>query len=278
MTYSISNGQKRIKEKDMDARISNRLSVVGVLRESANVYRNNFVLLLGLSLLSSLIGLFTSGVIKLEGLPLMGFFRLIGMLIMIVGMYYGIKLGIAIQIAIRDIYIGKTTSVSSSYKEADKYIWKVLSASLKLMLMLVIPFIAVRSGMDTISSLIIKIPLILIGSISFVYLGVRNVFGPTIRVLKPDTKKYFKYSREIVKNNFLSVFVLISISWILVIFNFLFQSLMNTSTLTGILSIIIENIPMILGIIYRPFQAAILIIAFLELERETTNKETLEYI
>jgi len=256
----------------MESVILKKLDIKGILSESIQVYKSNVGLLIILSILSFALAKVSGVLLNLKTIPfvsdnmfLLAATSIVGLIIAYVVIFYSIRVSVAIELAVRDLCEGKSVTVLESYKNAKGYAWQVFLTVLVLILMLTIPFLVIRSGLKMQLPFVMRVFMIIIGGVSLVFIGVKNGLAPITRVLAPEIGNHFWYSNKLVKGNFKEVLALFALSYIGFAINFALTNSIELSSIKTLNIILFEIVPAVITILFRPFQACIMVITFLRL-------------
>jgi len=249
-----------------------KLDILDRIRIAAELYKRNFKVLITLSSLSIIIAKVSSLLLRFNSSTNIMIFGkaqfLIQVLVLIiayVGIFYSTRLSVASELASREYYIGKTSSISESYSNAKGYAWKVILTVFILMLIIAIPALMFRLGITSDYPLVVRALLIIIGGMTSVILGVRFGLAPVIKVLEPRVVNCFSYSNKLVKGSFLEVMILLGITSLMFPLNYLINSLMSFSSGVLTLNIIVQIIQTTLTILFDPFKVVITVAIFMKL-------------
>jgi hypothetical protein len=247
-------------------------SIRSTISKSLVIYRENWQLLLKLSALSAFISLLYQGFstagrfVASQPHFISGLILFIEIPIVIAVVYYSIRVGIAMQIGVLRYLRNESSTLASTYKEAGNFVGRVFIASLLMFAILIIPLILFAIGQVERTPMHLKLVFSGMGLISSVYLVTKYAFAVVLRVIRPSEKAYLKYSSRLVNGNFLKVLIIWSFYWIISIIFYIVQQTTVIDQLTGWGSVVFENLPLIIGIFYSPFQTALLIMSIYNLE------------
>ncbi|WP_430883345.1 hypothetical protein [Fusibacter sp. JL216-2] len=259
-------------------------SISNVVTDAVDIYKNNKKTLLGLSVISAIISQVFSFIMNISNsrapqlTPVSGLVTSLSFIIMLVVIYYSTKLWVAMQISVIDAIKNDEISISSSYKRAEESVWKFLRASLKIFLILFIPFILLISGMMPRFSLFMRVTFLIIGVVAIIFFGTKYAFGPFIRIVEPDNKKYLKASSTLVNRNFKEVVVILAIYWILLLPTFLNTQYGDVLFVNDSVKFILEKILLVIGVLYHPFQVSLLVRTYYELSESSERTQIVKNV
>lgn len=249
-----------------------KLVLVEVLSESMRLYKNNFSLLFKLNAIGVLILLLSSNFIRLKGIvdifELNLLISFIGMILMYVGLYYNLRVTVALILAIKDRYNDRKVRIKDIYNRSKGYIWKYIGTGLLLGLMMIIPLSFIMFGLSRVDSIILKAVIIIVGAIPLSYIMVNYGLALYVRIFKPGIKNYFTYSKKLVANYFWEVFCILLVPFLVQAPNTIMRFFIDESTLGLIEGIIYNNIGQVITLVAGPFMTGIMVIAYLKLDKK----------
>lgn len=248
-----------------------RINIKETIKESWQLYKDNFKLFITISLVSFIINYFNFGIREIDKFlsfkdPLLAFY-ILKFLILIVVSFYSIKITITMYICISMRYKNTETSFKYCYNAASKKIWRYIGTSIKLALILLIPSIVLfianyisRGGAGYIFSKMMIIPIF--------YLAAVNGFAPIISIFEDDNISYFKLSRKIVKGDFWRIMLLVLLTSIVftipyTLYIFVFNKLREASPYE---KLIVSSINQIVSLFTTPFSLSAQLIMYLKLK------------
>lgn len=248
-----------------------KLVVKDVIKETINLYKDNFSLFFKINAIGILIMLLTGNVRLLKMFSNTSYINtvidMVGLVIMFVGIYYNTRLSVSLILAIKDRYNNKVISIKEAYVRAKDYTWNYIGAALLLGLIAVIPIIIIFIGYYVVESITFKIITILVGIIPLSYLTVKYGLGPYVRIFKPTIQQYFSYGKKLVENYFWKVLIISLIPFIATIPNHLFKFLIDETNLGIINGFIYANFGLLINLFLAPLTIGMIVITYLKLDR-----------
>lgn len=257
----------------MNTETRSDFSLPEVIASAIDAYKNNKKHFLSISALSALISFITNllsnagNYIDLGTSPLLGFLGFIGFLFVFVGLYYTVRFMIAMQVSVLRIIDEQDISIRSSYDSASEYVWKVIGATIIVILILLVPYIIVGIGFIPAIPIYIRAIFGMAGVALVILLGSKFALASVSRVIRPNEKDYLRYSNNLSKSNVMNICLVMALYWIPGLLSFGCIKTIEALQATGMLKFTIERIPMIISIFYQPFQVALLVFTFIGLEK-----------
>lgn len=242
-----------------------------VMVTAFNLYRDNFSLFFKINGLGVLILFITSHFMDLGdmtgniGINLL--IQLIGLVVAYAGIYYNIKLGITLIIAIKERYYCRSITIKESYKQAKNCTWRVIGAVLILGLMIIIPTYIFTIGFSATQQLFSKIVAILVGGIPTMYLVVTFGFSIMIRALNPEIRNFLMYSKQLVVNHFWEVFIIYLIPTIIQSPMYVLKNLLPPINLGTVGTYLFSHLGQFIALFTGPFTLGVVVITYLKLHQ-----------
>lgn len=258
-----------------------RINIIEIIEKSWKLYKDNFKLLITISLVSFIIDYFNLGIREINKIlsfndHLLAFY-IFRLLVVIVIFFYSTKITITLYLCISMRYKNIGTSFKYCYNTASKKIWRYIGTSIKLTLILIIPIIGLviaknisRGKIWYLWNAIMLVPII--------YLAAVNGFAPIISIFEDENLSYFKLSRKIVKGDFWRIVVLILLTSILFnipyyIYIFVFNKLREISPYKKLIA---SSINQIMLMFTSPFSMTVQIIMYLKLKENKKIEQPLD--
>ncbi|MCT4542417.1 MAG: hypothetical protein N4A63_02610 [Vallitalea sp.] len=256
----------------MEKNNNKKLVIVEVIKESMNLYKNNFWLLFKLNAIGVLILLVTSNFNNLRKYVdimelnfLIGF---IGIILIFVGLYYSFRVTVSLILSIKDRYVDKEVTIKEIYNRSKENIWKYIGSLLLFGLMIIIPVLFTGIGVTKVDTIILKIVFIIVGSVLLSYIMVKYRFAMYVRIFKPEINNYFRYSNKLVNNYFWEVLCILLVSFLAQLPSIIMSVLIDVNTIGLFERFIYNNITHIITLAAGPFLMGLSVIAYLKLDNE----------
>lgn len=186
---------------------------VEVLKESMYLYRNNYKVLLKISLLSflvSMINTILSYVRTITGInPAYLGITLITLAVSLPVIYYQFKLAVTMYIWISDCYEGKIITFSEAFKRSKESTWSFIGTGILLGLIIIsFPALVGFGVFFYIKAKLLRYILLTTIAVPFIYLAIIYQFAPLASVLEKGRAReegkggFFKLSKGLVQNDF----------------------------------------------------------------------------
>ncbi|SET61450.1 hypothetical protein SAMN05660297_02932 [Natronincola peptidivorans] len=192
----------------MENKIPNiyKLEIVEVVRESLSLYKNNYKLLLKISLLSFLISVIRTVLLYARTIfvPSTSYFitLAIALPIGLLLLYFEMKLKVTMYISISNCYSGKFITFREAFVRAKERVYSFIGISIVFGL-IILPIALIGSGIFlSIEARLLKYLILLIFAIPLIYLGIKYQFAPLATVMEEGNENYFTLSERLVQNNF----------------------------------------------------------------------------
>lgn len=254
-----------------------KLIIGDVLGGSVRLYKENFKQLFILNAIGVLVWLLSSSILrgrefiydlfKLNyGSQIM--LMIVGMIFSFVGMYYSLRLSIALALAIHDLYKGRKITLKATYNRSKEYVWKCVCTLLLLILMLIIPIRFISSSFIRFDASKGHILMLIVGCIIAVYIFVNFGFAFYVRIFRPGVSHYFTYSKSLIKNNFWRVVCTLAIPFIIQMPIVVSKRFIDGSKLDLIPRLIYNNTSPIINLLLGPFMLGVIVITYIKLDRK----------
>src|SRR4051794_34540738 len=103
-----------------------RIIVLDILKKGFGVYKDNFKLLFGASLLYAAISLLDSLGNLFNSLYKNGLFSFVGYIVTFATMYFTCRVLISVTIIVRDLIEHKETTFGRAFTESSQYFWRYI--------------------------------------------------------------------------------------------------------------------------------------------------------
>ncbi len=248
-----------------------KLKISEILRESINLYKDNFKLLFTTNAIGVLILFFSDKFMNINDFTdiqiLNVLISFVGVILAYVGLYYSIKITVTLSLTIMDRYNNKKVTIKESYDRSKEYIWKYIGTLFLLSLMLILPIVFMLFSNLRIESLILKAIVFLVGAIVLIYILLNYGLALYVRLFKPEISAYFKYSKKIVNKHFGEVFCILLIILIVQLPSYIPRLIIDGSTLGVVEKLIYNNMGYLIRLVAYPFTTGMMIITFVKLDR-----------
>lgn len=259
----------------------NELSIRSVIKGSFETYKKEWQTLLMISFLSALISV--SGelmaVLFKNFRPefMMPLLIIIGYAFKVVRFYLVGRLTVTLILASKKSLSNKCLQIWDIFVEAKSTTWRYIGYS--IIFGLIISFSFFPIGFIIFLGEIfnfffpIKIFLYLLGAVLPVYLATIYYFSLITAVVHPENSNIFSYSKELVKGNFLKVFLLLLVSLVTIFSDFILIGIFNFLELNIVDNLAIELISNVQNVLFLPFTILISLEAMKTLEISEVTRE-----
>lgn len=195
------------------------LNVKEIIKTAVDTYKENWKLLLWISLFSTLLSI-TVGMLSLiaNSLEFSGMqvlLAIVSLVFSIISIYYSARLTVSMIIASKASLMKEEETASSSYRKAKPLTWGYIGYGVLFGLMLVIPLMLILFGIllgDFFDmNFTTRAILVILGGLPAIYLGTIFHFSLFTAVLYSKESSIFTYSKKLVKGNFVKVFMIMMI-------------------------------------------------------------------
>lgn len=212
----------------------NKINLKEVFKNAAELYREQWRLLLKLSGIQSVLAYvmvlssLVLNYIPQDNLALLMIATLFRLLISLFGTYFLVRVFVSTVLATKHEYNGSHGTVGSYYRMAEPVTWRCIGYRLLIGLMYIIPacFIAIALVLPMIDGYNIPIRssviFFIIGAIPIIILAVLFYYAVTTAIVYRYPKSILGYSVKLLKGNVLNVFILVLIAGIQIVYNFSF--------------------------------------------------------
>lgn len=257
------------------------LSIKNVLKVSLETYKEEWKTLLLISFISifvSLSGEIMSVIIRFFKLGAMiPLVILTGFLIKGISFYLMSRLTVTLILASKKALSNEEVLVPDTFNDAKSLTWRYIGYSLILGLIITLSCFPIVFTMflGKLFNFIfpIKIFLYFLGILLPVYVGTIYYFSLVSAVVYPDESDIFSFSKKLVKDNFLKVFLLLAISLITIFSNIAFIPLFASIERNMFTELGINLISSIPNALFRPFAILICLEAMKVLEGKGVLKK-----
>lgn len=236
------------------------IKIEKVLKTSFSIFRDNYQLLILLSVIQSLIG-FYSYLFESEDNPVMLILYIVAALVVV---YFNLRLSITMILLIRDRYNNNIEStIKDSYLSSKDYLWNYFGTTILAGLIVALPvalFYVVFSFSD---SVILKFLFSVSGIIVAVYLASNFYLAPIISVLEPGNSESLKRSMGIFKKDKKVVIYIISIIFFLLFFPLILSKLLGATGVVG------DSLETLLSLFIYPISVCITVVLYYHLISNT---------
>jgi hypothetical protein len=246
--------------------------VIDVVKESFKVYIENFNMFFGINAIGVVIMYFTINFTKLGQVfnivELTIIINIIGIVISLFGMYYNTRINITLILAIKSSYSEKRVGIKEIFINAKEFTWGYIGLVLLSGLIISIPMIILIFGYSKVEILPFKVAIMIISIIIILYLIVIYGFAPFTRILRPEINNCFAYSKNLVKNNFWKVLIVLIILILVQSPIYILSIIVDESKLGGIGGFIFANLGLLFNLLIGPFTYGLTVISYLMLDKE----------
>jgi len=243
-----------------------------IVSQAINLYKENFWLLFKLNGIGVLITFITSNIVRLsnfiDSMAIRMLVQLIGVAISYVGIYYSLRISVALVLTIRDRYFNQEAGIKSNYLKGKKHIWRYIGTILLIGLMLVVPVMIASFGFTSIKTLPLKIVVMLLGGIPFVYILVVYGFAVYVRIFRAEIKNNFAYSKSLVKGHFVEVLLISIVPIVLNVPNYVSQFFIDKRGLGAMARFLYDNVGVFVSLFTAPLVVGIFVITYLNLDNK----------
>lgn len=250
-----------------------KVKVIAVISEAAQLYKANYKLFLKISILSFFISIIITminyfrSVLRISNYGLAMLLELILPVILLVLIYYSAKFAVALYAGISERLNDREADVKGVLSIASDKVWRYIGVGLQLFLVLLVPLILVATSYVLVKNPVIKYLLISVVALIGAYFYTIYGFAPFMAIFEKDKVKNFVISRKMVKGDFLRTALLMTvIPGIFLLPGFLFTNVLNDrTTLTPLTQLIVSSISNALGIFITPFTSALGVVLYYKL-------------
>jgi len=194
-----------------------KLETVEVVKESLNLYKNNYKLLLKISLLSFLISIINTVFSYIRTVSGAGAaYLVITLAISLIAAFFQAKLAVTMYICISNRYNGKTITFREAFEKSKKSVWTYIGTII-IFILIMLPSVLFALGvLFTAKTEVLKYLLLLMVAVPSIYLVIIYEFAPLASVIEKGKKAeegkagYFKLSKRLVRNNFWRIALLMA--------------------------------------------------------------------
>jgi hypothetical protein len=200
-----------------------KLKTMEVVKESLYLYKNNYKLLLKISLISFLISMINtvfSYFLTISEISAANI--VITLAISLLVIYFKVMLTVAMYISISNRYSGKLITFREAFEKSKESVWTYIGTGI-LFILIMLPSVLIGLGVYlTAKTDLLKYLLLLIVAVPSIYLAIIYEFAPLASVIEKGKAyeegkaSYFKLSKRLVQNNFWRITLLMA-SMILII-------------------------------------------------------------
>ncbi len=265
----------------MDNNMNNiyKLNTMEVVKEGLYLYRNNYKLLLKISLLSFLISMINSVLSYVRTISgTSSTFLLITLITLAISLpiiYFQLKLTVTMYICISGCYGGKLITVREAFKKSKESIWSYIG-TIFLIILIVLPLVLIGYGAFlSVETKLLKYLMLLMIAIPFIYLVIIYGFAPLASVFEKGKASYFKLSQTLVKNNFWRIALLVISIGIITNVSVFFITNQNPwfKSLSALNQSIIRSSHDLLFVFISPAITCIIVVLYLTLRKNVVYKQ-----
>jgi hypothetical protein len=258
-----------------------KLNNIEVVKESIQLYKENYKFFLKISFFIFLINLFNTSFPYIMNNYKENLMFIISpfilLLISLPLMYLGAKLSVALIFSISKYYINEPVSFQQAFQLSTERIWTYIGVSLLYGLILA-PFILIEVAFYLfIKAVIIKWILILLLLIPTIYFLTVYGLAPIAAVLETKSTGYLKQCKSLVKDNLLRVALLLAIVSILTSLPGLLIGNFNPwfKSLSSLNQYILQVLHSILFMFITPLVSVINVVLYLTLKKKISTDDTI---
>lgn len=189
-----------------------KINIVSILHESISLYIKNFMLLIILSSIGSLISFLTIGINYLKntyrGTSIFLWIAAVIVIASIPFLILYIRMYITTVLYISCLYKDIGTGIKKAFVQSKEVFWRYILIAIQMSFITSIPAIGMALCWIYIRDESYKIILELVFTILFIFLQAVYGFGPIGSIVEKDRKNYFRVSKGLVKGDLFKVMTL----------------------------------------------------------------------